>query len=275
MTEPDQRAPSPAELFEQFFGPSLFKPWTDILLEFADPRPGERVLDLACATGIVARKVAPVIGNGGRGRVVGLDVSPDMLSVARRRAASEEVDVEWLEGPAEDLPLPDEAFDLVLCQQGVQFFEDPARALAETERVLADEGRIALNVWPPLERHPVYRALLEAEARHLDAHVGDVARPFMFGGDERLRTLLVEAGYDRIEIAERTLEVEFGDPERFVALTVMAAAAVMPDVALDDPDEQAELIDSITRDCEDVLQEHRDGDRLRFTMPNYMATARA
>lgn len=274
MTEKaDERAPSPAELFEQFFGPSLFKPWTDVLLEFADPRPGERVLDLACATGIVARKVAPVIGNGGR--VVGLDVSPDMLSVARRYAASEEVEVEWLEGPAEDLPLPDEAFDLVLCQQGVQFFEDPSRALAEAERVLADEGRVALNVWQPLDRHPVYRALLEAEARHLDADLGEVATPFMFGGAERLQTLLDGAGFDRIGIAERTLDVEFGDPERFVALTVMAAAAVMPDVALDDPDEQADLIGSITRDCEDVLQQHRDGDRLRFSMPNYIATARA
>lgn len=273
MTETDQRAPSPAELFEQFFGPSLFKPWTDVLLEFADPRPGERVLDLACATGIVARKVAPMIGD--EGRVVGLDVSPDMLSVARRCATSEQVEVKWLEGPAEDIPLPDEAFDLVLCQQGVQFFEDPSGALAEAERVLAEGGRIALNVWPSLERHPVYRALLEAEARHLDADLGEVATPFMFGGGERLRTLLGDAGFDRIEVTERTLEVKFGDPERFVALTVMAGAAVMPDVALDDPDERAALVGSITRDCEDVLQQHRDGDHLRFPMPNFIATARA
>lgn len=85
--------PAPAELFEQFFGPTIFTPWTRVLLDHAEPEPGERVLDLACGTGIVARQVAPLVGDAGR--VVGLDIDRGMLRVARERASSDSVTVEW------------------------------------------------------------------------------------------------------------------------------------------------------------------------------------
>lgn len=273
IPDADQESPSPAELFERFFGPSIFEPWTEVLLQAASPQPDDRVLDLACATGIVARRVAPRIGE--EGRVVGLDIDPGMLAVARRCAASEGVSVEWREGAAEELPLGDDSFELALCQQGIQFFSDPPSALREVRRVLTDGGRMALNVWQPLERHPVYRSLMEAEARHLDADLDVVATPFTFGGADRLRTLVEDAGFEEIEIGEHTLDVEFREPETFVRLTVMAGAAVVPELAPDDAAERDALIDAVTRDCSDVLERHRDGDRLRFPTPNYIATARA
>ena len=74
--------PGPAELFEQFFGPTIFAPWTRVLLEHAEPRPSEEILDLACATGTVARQTAPVVQDDGR--VVGLDIDPDMFGDADR-----------------------------------------------------------------------------------------------------------------------------------------------------------------------------------------------
>lgn len=273
MPTPDRDQPSPAELFERFFGPSIFTPWTRVLLDRAAPRPGERVLDLACATGTVARAVASRIGE--EGRVVGVDLDEDMLSVARDRAASEGVSVEWRREDAAELDLPDDAFDLVLCQQGVQFFTDPGAALRETRRVLDHEGRLALNVWQPLERHPVYASLLGAEAEYLDAELDVVARPFTFGGAERLRDLLEDAGFDEVEITERTLEVEFPEPETFVALTVMAGAAVVPELAPDDEEEREALIRYVTEESGGVLRRYREGDRLRFPMPNLIAMARA
>lgn len=275
----DDAAPSPAQLFEEFFGPSIFEPWTRVLLDYADPQPGERVLDLACATGIVARRVAPRVGgddvDGADARVVGVDLSPGMLDVARERAASEGVAIEWREGDAAELDLPDDAFDLVLCQQGLQFFDDPVGALREAERVLDDGGRIALNVWRPLPHHPLYEALLEAEARHLDEPIEDVATPFLFGDEHRLRDVLRDAGFDRIEVDRRTLEVEFDQPERFVTLTVLAAAAVLPELALDDPEQRDALIDAISRDSADVIRQYQDGGRLRFPTPNLIGVAYA
>lgn len=273
MPDPDERSPSPAELFEAFFGPSLFIPWTEVLLAYANPRSGERVLDVACATGIVARQVAPRVGADGA--VIGLDISPEMLTVARERSDAEGVRVEWRQGDAAELDFPDDAFDLVLCQQGLQFFDDPGGALEEARRVLVDGGRMALNVWQPLERHPVYSALLETEARELGAPIEEVGRPFLFGDDARLRSLLGDAGFRDIDVVERTLEVEFDDPETFVALTVQAGAAVVPELAPDDPEAREDLVEVITSDNEDVLRAHRVGDRLRFPTPNYIAVARA
>lgn len=269
----DDRGPSPARLFESFFGPSIFVPWTELLLDRADPKPGERILDLACATGIVARHAAPLAGE--EGDVVGVDLNPEMLDVARERASGEGVSIDWRLGDAAELDLPDDAFDLVLCQQGLQFFDDPEGALSEARRVLDDGGRMVLSVWQPLERHPVYRALLEAEARHLGANIDDVATPFAFGDDERTRSMLDQAGFEEVEVEEHTMDVVFNDPETFVALTVMAGAAVLPDMAVDDPAERDALIGAIRRESEDVLERHRNGDSLKFPMPNYMATAYA
>lgn len=261
--------PAPAELFEQFFGPTIFTPWTRVLLDHAQPEPGERVLDLACATGIVARQVAPLVGDAGR--VVGLDIDPGMLRVARERASLDSVTVDWREGDATDLDLPDDSFDLVLCQQGLQFFAEPARALREAIRVLETGGRIVLNVWKPLVHHPVYEALLEAEARHLGADLDTVATPFTFGDSDRLSALMNEAGFEKIEVTERTLEVEFPEPDTFVTLTVMAGAAVVPELALETDAERSALIDAVSRDSADVLERYRNGDRLAFAMPNQIA----
>ncbi len=115
---------NPAQAYESYFVPALFVPWTAVLLEHAAPRPGERVLDVACGTGVVARNAAPLVGS--EGKVAALDISPAMLDVARSLPAPAGARIDWHEGSALALPFPSEAFDLVLCQQGLQFFPDRA-----------------------------------------------------------------------------------------------------------------------------------------------------
>src|SRR5262245_65586750 len=129
--------------------PALFAPWASHLIRIADPKPGERVLDAGCGTGIVARQVAARVG--AKGSVTGLDLSPHMLAVARETAAREGRTVEWREGQAEKLPFPVGSFDLVLCQFALMFFADRAAALAEMRRVLSAGGRAAVSVWQGLD----------------------------------------------------------------------------------------------------------------------------
>jgi SAM-dependent methyltransferase len=267
---------SPAAVFERFFGPTLFGPWAEVLLEHIPVRPTDRVLDLACATGTVARRLAgrPAPLTQGKGHVTGFDLNPDMLAVARERAEAEGLSIDWVEGDATATGLPDASFDVVLCQQGLQFFSDPAASVREARRVLAPGGRAAWSVWDALPHHPVYSALLEAEARHLGARLDDLARPFMFEGAERLAALLWEGGFKDIQVTRRIRTVEFGDPERFVALTILAGAAVVPEHSLEDPHEQEALIEAISRDTGDLLARYRDGDRLRFPMPCFIGTGR-
>src|SRR5262245_2757037 len=124
------------ENYERYLVPTIFGPWALDLVELA--RPGERVLDIACGTGIVARTAARRVGSGGK--VVGVDVSAPMLDAARAAAAGEGLSIEWREGNAMTLPFSDTEFDLVLCQQGFQFFPDRSASLREMHRVLRPGG---------------------------------------------------------------------------------------------------------------------------------------
>lgn len=114
------------------------------LVKFAQVAPGQRVLDVACGTGVVAVTAAR------RGaRVSGLDLTPVLIERARKNASIAEVDVDFVEGDAEALPYPDGSFDVVLSQFGHIFAPRPAVAVREMLRVLKSGGRIAFSSWPP------------------------------------------------------------------------------------------------------------------------------
>ena len=140
MTEPTLQAQiDAANAYEALFVPALFGQWAPQLVEAARIRPGQRVLDVACGTGILAREVASRIGP--TGRVAGLDPNPGMLAVAKRLAPA----VEWREGVAESLPFPDASCDAVVSQFGLMFFTDRRQALRQSD---AGERR------PAFRHHP-------------------------------------------------------------------------------------------------------------------------
>ena len=153
------------ENYERYLVPSIFAPWALDLIEAAALRPGERVLDIACGTGIVARTAARTLGGGAS--VVGLDLSAPMLEAARSAAKAEGVSAEWKEGSAVKLPLADATFDVAFCQQGLQFFPDRPTALREMYRILAPTGRLVLSVWREIERSPGFAVLADALTRHI------------------------------------------------------------------------------------------------------------
>jgi len=114
------------------------------LVKFAAVAAGQRVLDVACGTGVVAITAARA-----GAKVSGLDLTPKLLERARENAAVASVDVDFFEGDAEALPYPDASFDVVLSQYGHMFAPRPAIALREMLRVLKPGGRVAFSTWPP------------------------------------------------------------------------------------------------------------------------------
>jgi ubiquinone/menaquinone biosynthesis C-methylase UbiE len=138
-----------AENYHRYLVPAIFEPWAQDLVALAAPRPGERVLNVACGPGVVAR---PAARHAGSDQVTGLDINPGMVTLAR--SLPSELRISWQEGSALQMPLPDDSFDVVLCQQGVQFFADRAAGLREMGRVLARDGRVVLAVWGPIEQLP-------------------------------------------------------------------------------------------------------------------------
>ena len=107
-----------AELYEHYPGRYILGPWAPLLVDVARLAAGERVLDVACGTGVVARAAAKRVGT--TGRVVGVDLNPGMIAVARSLPTTSHVPIEWFERSALDLRFEDTSFDVVLCQQGLQ-----------------------------------------------------------------------------------------------------------------------------------------------------------
>lgn len=134
-----------AEIYEQCVARYILGPWAPLLAEAARLVPGERVLDVACGTGVVARIAAERVGPGGQ--VVAIDLNPGMIAVARSRPASFGAQLEYFERNAIHLQFEKASFDVVLCQQGLQFIPDMALAMREMHRVLREHGRVALSVW--------------------------------------------------------------------------------------------------------------------------------
>lgn len=198
-----QMSGSEPEAYEQYKVSRLFEPLARLFLDRVPLHVGNRVLDVACGTGIVARLAAPRVAPSGK--VVGLDLNEGMLAVARAHAPANGAPIEWKQGDATALPFAAGTFDAVLCQQGLQFLTDKPRALLEMHRVLVPDGTLALNVWGKASRYNV--ALADALARHCN---GDVAKrslaPFALADATAVRALVMQAGFSEVELRTDTVQ---------------------------------------------------------------------
>jgi SAM-dependent methyltransferase len=165
-----------ATAYERLFVPALFGAWAPRVADAAGVRWGQRALDVACGTGVLAREVASRIGPDGR--VMGVDLNPGMLEVANRLAP----EIEWRQAAAESLPFPDESFDVVVSQFGLMFFADQRQAVREMLRVAVPQGRLAVAVWDTLENNPAYAAEAGLLERTAGAAAAEALRaPFVLG----------------------------------------------------------------------------------------------
>lgn len=201
---------NPAENYERYFVPVIGLPHAIDLIARAEPRSGERVLDVACGTGIVARLVEERFAPA---QIAGLDANPRMLSVAR--AASGESSIVWHGASAEDMPLGDGSFDVVLCQLGLQFMPDKGAALREMRRVTGDDGRMALNV---AGSAPELFTIMEEEmSRHLGEDVGAfVHAVFSLDDAEVLENMVRDAGFNAAAVRETVIDVLLPPPGEFL-----------------------------------------------------------
>jgi ubiquinone/menaquinone biosynthesis C-methylase UbiE len=203
---------SAPENYQRYFVPAIGAPVADDLIEIAALRPGERVLDVACGTGVVARLASRLVGAAGT--VVGLDINPGMLAVARS-ATPPGMTIEWHEGRAEAMPLPDASFDAVLCQMGLQFVPDKPAALSEMRRVLVPGGRLTLNVPGPTPQ--LFLVMGEALARHVGAEAaGFVNQVFSLHDRAELQSLMNRAGFRDVSVEADTKSLCLPAPEEFL-----------------------------------------------------------
>jgi ubiquinone/menaquinone biosynthesis C-methylase UbiE len=263
--EPWQLTAEAAELYERYVARYILGPWALLLVDAARLAGGERVLDVACGTGVVTRAAAKRAGPAGH--VVGVDLNPGMIEVARSLPAPIGAPIEWLERSALDLRLEDASFDAVLCQQGLQFFPDKAVALQEMRRVLDHGGRLALSVW---NSAGIYNSAVgEALARFMcdEAAVRFCASRQAPAGEE-LQRLATEAGFSAVEVRVSRINVHLPRLDQFT-LDHLAATPVASVVAAADPEARTKIGASVMQQ----LQRYADDDGVTYPEETYVLTA--
>lgn len=197
MTEQEawQISGAAAEVYERCFVPAIFGQWAPRLIDTARVSSGDRVLDVGCGTGVLARAAADLVA--AERQVTGLDMNEGMLAVARRIRPQ----VDWRLGDATKLPLPDESYDVVLSQFSLMYFPDRIAALKEMMRVLKRGGLLTIAVWGPYERATGYVLLTEIAKRRCGQAAADVlTAPFVLGDRVTLIDLFRAAGLKEVAV---------------------------------------------------------------------------
>jgi ubiquinone/menaquinone biosynthesis C-methylase UbiE len=241
-----------AKLRERYSVRYFIGPWAPGLVALTALQPGERVLDVACGTGVVTRLAAPEVGS--TGQVTGLDMNAGMLAVARSLPPPAGASITWVEGDAGAMEFPDASFEVIMCQQGLQFFSDKPAALREMYRILVPGGRVVLSVWKSAGPYNV--AIAEALEYHVSVEAATLYRASRVVPDaETLYRLLVEAGFRAVEIRPSTMTVRLPTLETFV-LGHLSGHPVAGAIAALSEDQRA----AFARQVKMALQSYADGD---------------
>ena len=253
-----------AAAYEERLVPAVFQIWTDEMLGAARIERGQRTLDVACGTGVLARAMAERVGPSGS--VAGLDLNPGMLGVAKKLAP----EIDWHLGEAQSLPFDESFFDAVTCQFGFMFFPDQKAALKEMDRVVAPSGHIAVAVFDGLERNDGYRRLAQVFEDQVDKTLGDAMRmPFAMGDTEALSAIFAEAGLSKVDIATKV------KTERFSSLRDMVLSDVkgwfpLAGFHLDDA-----AVEAVTQQAETAMVPYLDpGGAVEFPVHAHIVSAR-
>lgn len=198
--------------------------------------------------------------------MTGQDVNEAMLTTARRLAPA----IVWRQGDAADLPYSDASFDVVFCQQVLQFLSDPDLAVREMQRVLGEGGRTAVAVLRSLDRHPTYAVFANALERYVGSDAGEMMRsPFPSLEADELRELLTSAGFDELRVVIDVRGIRYPSAEEFVRQEAASSPLAGPIAEL-----SADVREAMVEDVTDELRGFTDDDGIVFPMETFMAVGR-
>jgi ubiquinone/menaquinone biosynthesis C-methylase UbiE len=255
------------ELYERILVQPLFRPFAQELLARIHPTQQDSLIDVACGTGIVARIARETLGPDAR--IVGVDVAPPMLAVARSVDSS----IDWRQGSAISLPVSEsERFSVLTCHQGLQFFPDKAAAVREMRRVLVPGGRVAVATWRSLVDNPAILALNNVAERYVGTIVDS---RHSFGDPGALKSLLTGDGFHEVRVDTVLHDVRFEDGAMFARLNAMAVIGMSEKgKALTDV-ERGALAGRIAVESQAVVERHTKDGAFVLTLAANVATARA
>ncbi len=199
------------DAYEKYIVPAYTGAWAKEIVNRACLNKGEKILDVACGSGLVARTAANEMGNGDL--VNGVDINEVMIKKARQIDKS----ISWYNSDVTDMPFADGSFDVIFCQQGLQYFPDSSLALREMNRVLVENGHILASVWRPIKYSPFYESLCKVLEKYVNAKAASMlSGAFSLGDYGKLKTLFATAGFNSVNINIVVKQMSYSPLEEFV-----------------------------------------------------------
>ena len=193
-----------ASLYEDVLVPVIFDTWGRQFLDDFPIWSNRCILDLATGTGILTRLLVDRIGS--EGSIVGLDISSEMLAIAQKELGREGSNISFIESPAYPMNLPSNSFDVVVCQQGFQFFPDKSAAANEIHRVLVPNGKVIISTWLPVSECHFFGVICDSLISIDEIELADLLRiPFDFIDRDELISLFQNAGFNSVSVSEKKL----------------------------------------------------------------------
>lgn len=206
------------QMMDDYLVPRVYAQWAHHVSDIAAIESGNRVLDVACGTGILARVAQMEVGMGGK--VTGLDHNEKMLAIAKKKSPG----IDWQSGDAAALPFDDNSFDRVLCQFALTFMGNRISAIREMLRVCRPKGRIAVAVWAPIEFSRGYHELFKLTRQFAGERAAmKLATPWSLGVPGKMDALLLSAGVNEYECHERHGITRFPSVATFVEVHLRTA----------------------------------------------------
>ncbi len=258
---------SAAEAFEKFLVPTIFGPWSEMMVKHAGTREGHRLLDIGCGSGAAARFAAKIVGVAGS--VSAIDLNAGMIAHARTLDPGGLID--WDQGDLTDMPYDDGQFEIIVGNQVLQFLPHKKKGLNEIRRVMAKGGRLALTVYCSPKQNPAHAAVANAlKVRGIDSK--GVVHPFSYGDPMVLGDLLQDIGFRDISVIQKQMNSYFQSAENFVEC--LAAGGPSSRHALEQLDAEGlkDLKNEVAKKLEDFVDTAKG---LRVITTSHMALASA
>ena len=252
------------KIYEEVMVPLWFGRWAEALVEQASLGSSERVLDVACGTGVTTRLAKSKVGSSGH--VDGLDINAPMLAKARDLAG--DIDINWIESDVCGSELPSGIYDVILSQHGYHYFPDKPKALSEFLRLLVPGGRLAFSIW---DGHSAYtEALCSAVAHHISPEVAERQRAQrQTPSSDDLQQQVADQGFSDVAVQRQELMIDVPLAPEFVPLHLASMPIAGAFLALGE-DAQNALI----REVAEMLDAFVVGDRLVYPDAVHVVTGR-
>ena len=256
---------SAARGYESHGVPAIFAPLAQATFENIELPENAEVLDVACGTGIVPRLLAERLD--GVARIVGTDLNPAMLQVAEDLMPETDHVVEWVEADAAALPFEDNGFDVIFCQQGLQFFPDKPKTLSEFYRVLKPGGQLHLSCWSAVP--DLLKEIAKSLTKRVSATAAEKALvPFAFRDGDLMASLISGAGFAWVE--KKTISIDRRLHPGWESIRVQILSSPYEDEVRAKGEAEA---DAIATEVEAALARFRDGEDLVFPQESFLFKA--